>query len=121
MVGDPTEAALVVAARKAGIALGNRRQAILKDLPFDSDRQMMSVLAAPQTPLPAILYTKGSVERVLACFEASSPISLLLQKPPQLFFDGGWAVPKVAAPLPIQRLRQDARQCLTSRLGGRLL
>ncbi len=66
-VGDPTEAALVVAAHKAGIVLTGRRHSILKALPFDSDRQMMSVLAAPQGMLPAVVYTKGAVERVLSC------------------------------------------------------
>lgn len=73
--GDPTEAALVVAARKlAGVDLS--REALtprfprLDAIPFESDRQFMATLHA-KTPEHngdsglRVIYAKGSVERVL--------------------------------------------------------
>ena len=49
IVGDPTEVSLIVAARKVGVdsrADGYRR---LAEIPFTSERKLMSVLAAPRT------------------------------------------------------------------------
>ena len=49
IVGDPTEVSLIVAARKVGAdsrADGYRR---LAEIPFTSERKLMSVLAAPRT------------------------------------------------------------------------
>jgi len=43
ITGDPTEAALLVSAAKAGVAAGGER---LDELPFDSERKLMSVLTA---------------------------------------------------------------------------
>jgi magnesium-transporting ATPase (P-type) len=66
--GDPTEAALVVAARKAGLdtatvgALFPRRD----ELPFDSTRQTMATLHAVEGA--PVLYAKGALEKLLpAC------------------------------------------------------
>jgi Ca2+-transporting ATPase len=68
--GDPTEAALVVAARKAGI----ERVAVLAsepevgEIPFSSERKLMATFhAAPDTSaaLPFVAYVKGAPHRVL--------------------------------------------------------
>jgi cation-transporting ATPase F len=77
--GDPTEAALLVAARKvAGVDLS--RDALASRLPrvdvipFESDRQFMATLhggSLADDPDDRVIYVKGSVERVLAMCEAS--------------------------------------------------
>jgi len=64
-VGDPTEAALVVAARKAGIdrAAALRERPRVAVLPFDTERRFMATVHRG----PAgddVLYVKGAVERV---------------------------------------------------------
>ena len=73
-VGDPTEAALLVSARKAGIAVGRlaTEQPRIDSIPFESARQYMATLhrpAASGAPPPA--YLKGSVERVVAMCESA--------------------------------------------------
>ena len=65
--GDPTEAALLVSAKKAGMAVENLFQSHVREdeLPFDSARQFMATLNKdPQTGHRQI-YVKGSVESVL--------------------------------------------------------
>jgi Ca2+-transporting ATPase len=70
--GDPTEAALIVAARKLGVdgetltqdALA-REFPRLDAIPFESDRQYMATLHAVGER-GRVVYVKGSVERVLA-------------------------------------------------------
>jgi len=74
--GDPTEAALVVAARKlAGVDLSRDALAPrfprLDGIPFESDRQFMATLHARAPERngdsgPRVIYVKGSVERVLS-------------------------------------------------------
>ncbi|MEW5782551.1 MAG: cation-translocating P-type ATPase [Pseudomonadota bacterium] len=65
IAGDPTEAALLVAARKAGLdeATANALYPRLDTLPFDSSRQMMATLHRVEDE--RIIYVKGAVEKVL--------------------------------------------------------
>jgi len=85
--GDPTEAALIVAARKlsggAGVDLSRDDLAAkfprLDAIPFESDRQFMATLhsMSHETPGgagPPVIYLKGSVERILSmCDSAMGP------------------------------------------------
>ncbi|MBN1594439.1 cation-transporting P-type ATPase [candidate division FCPU426 bacterium] len=65
--GDPTEAALLVSARKAGLneEEENKRLPRLDTIPFESDRQYMATLHDTGPDLPNILYIKGAVEKIL--------------------------------------------------------
>lgn len=63
IVGDPTEGALVVAAHKAGITADHRADRILHEIPFDSERKLMSVVIAADKRM--WLYAKGAPEVVL--------------------------------------------------------
>jgi cation-transporting ATPase F len=58
-VGDPTEAALVVVARKAGIDAGDVPERV-DVLPFSSERLFMATRHAND-----VVYVKGAVERIL--------------------------------------------------------
>ncbi|MCD4740252.1 HAD-IC family P-type ATPase, partial [archaeon] len=57
MIGDPTEAALIVLGKKIGINQTKKRTG---ELPFESERKMMSTLHKN------LQYTKGAPEEVLA-------------------------------------------------------
>lgn len=62
VLGDPTEAALVVMAAKTG---QRNRAAILREIPFDSERKMMSVVVEAGAPR---LLVKGALEIIIgAC------------------------------------------------------
>lgn len=66
VIGDPTEAALIVAARKAGFDVDGLAQTFVRigSLPFESQRQFMAT--AHRTPTGGtVLYVKGAVEKVL--------------------------------------------------------
>ncbi|CAG0956966.1 H+-transporting ATPase [Phycisphaerales bacterium] len=83
--GDPTEAALVVAARKlAGVGVGGgsvdlSREALAERfprvdaIPFESDRQYMATLHGSENRATTsrVIYVKGSVERVLGMCETA--------------------------------------------------
>ncbi|MDZ8054379.1 MAG: cation-translocating P-type ATPase [Aulosira sp. ZfuVER01] len=72
-IGDPTEAALLVVAAKAGLNLENLQQQLprLREIPFDSRRRMMTVVlnwqAAELWPdaSPYLAFTKGAPLEVL--------------------------------------------------------
>ena len=63
VVGDPTEGALVVVARKAGLGGDDDAEPVVLEKPFDSERKLMSVVVSrPEGPL---VYTKGAPEMLL--------------------------------------------------------
>jgi Ca2+-transporting ATPase len=63
IVGDPTEGALVVAARKAGIRRDSDHT-VVHEIPFDPERKLMSVVV--QAPGKGTsVYTKGAPELLL--------------------------------------------------------
>ncbi|MBC8353180.1 MAG: cation-translocating P-type ATPase [Planctomycetes bacterium] len=62
IIGDPTEGALLVMARKAGVPLDTGN--VLYELPFDSERKAMSVVIEQDGQ--RWMYTKGAPEVILA-------------------------------------------------------
>ena len=67
--GDPTEGALLVAARKAGLVSADldKRLERVGELPFSSDRKLMSTVHRQAEPEPrGILFTKGAPDVLLA-------------------------------------------------------
>ncbi|NTV42295.1 MAG: HAD-IC family P-type ATPase, partial [Syntrophobacteraceae bacterium] len=71
--GDPTEGALIVSARKMGLAEEAEKLALprLDTIPFESEHQYMATLHATQESGAALAYVKGSLESVLARCTAS--------------------------------------------------
>jgi len=65
ITGDPTEAALLTSAAKAGV---NTLPTRLDELPFDSDRKLMSVLVEEDGE--RLMYTKGAPGQLLECCRA---------------------------------------------------
>jgi cation-transporting ATPase F len=67
IVGDPTEGALLVSAKKAGIeptALGETLPRV-DAIPFESERQFMATLHRATTGHDSVMYLKGAVEKTL--------------------------------------------------------
>ena len=62
IAGDPTEAALLTSAAKAGVRSEASR---LDEIPFDAERKLMSVCCACRDGEQ--IYTKGALDRVLEC------------------------------------------------------
>ena len=74
--GDPTEGALVVAARKLGLeeSVETERHPRLDTLPFESEHQYMATLHRSGADGGRIILLKGAVERVLArCTDRMDP------------------------------------------------
>jgi ATPase, P-type (transporting), HAD superfamily, subfamily IC len=64
--GDPTEGALITAARKAGIDRQDRLPPRLDAIPFESQHQYMATLHDAGPDQERIVYMKGSVEAILS-------------------------------------------------------
>ncbi|WP_042223822.1 cation-translocating P-type ATPase [Oceanobacillus manasiensis] len=63
--GDPTDGALIIAARKLGITLAAKEKYhIIKEIPFDSDRKRMSVIVQDENGM-RYLITKGAPDVLL--------------------------------------------------------
>jgi P-type Ca2+ transporter type 2C len=68
IVGDPTEAALIVAARKAGLqsAVLQRRFARIGEVPFSAERKLMSTVHTDaETEGRVLVFTKGAPDLLL--------------------------------------------------------
>ncbi len=67
VLGDPTEAALIVAASKAGLDVESESRACprLRELPFESRRKRMSTIHQT-SPRERVAYVKGAPKEVLA-------------------------------------------------------
>ncbi|MCX8196698.1 MAG: calcium-transporting P-type ATPase, PMR1-type [Candidatus Micrarchaeota archaeon] len=65
-IGDPTETALLSAAKKLGVSVSKIRKAykLVQELPFDSHRKMMSVIYL--FGKEKMLFTKGAPENVIS-------------------------------------------------------
>jgi len=67
VIGDPTEAALLVAAGKAGLSRETIQGEIVAELPFDSRRKRMSVVQLERTAqgFDRVVNTKGGIREIL--------------------------------------------------------
>ena len=67
VTGDPTEGALVVAARKGSIDVDRLAGDCLRIdiIPFESERQFMATLHRPEVTGDVTIYLKGAVEKVI--------------------------------------------------------
>ncbi len=80
--GDPTEGALIVAARKAGLEEMKMASVFKRvdTLPFESEHQYMATLHESGTEGTRVIYLKGSVEKVLERCEAASGAQAALDR-----------------------------------------
>ena len=67
VIGDPTEAALLVAAGKAGLSRETIQGEIVAELPFESRRKRMSIVQLERTGqgFDRVVYTKGGIRETL--------------------------------------------------------
>jgi Ca2+-transporting ATPase len=67
VIGDPTEAALLVAAGKAGLSREEVQGDIMAELPFDSRRKRMSVVQLERTAqgFERVVNSKGGIREIL--------------------------------------------------------
>ncbi len=82
IVGDPTEAALLVLARKGGVERTAFTFSVAGELPFDSDRKRMSVLIREEGGT-YVVHSKGSAEALLpfcSAYATESGVVLLDEK-----------------------------------------
>ena len=96
--GDPTEAALIVAARKAGLDLEHEREAypLLDEIPFESERRYMATLHEHEGR--RLIFVKGAPERVVAMSERA-----LVEGPPPEPAGGAPAAVRAAAAVALDR------------------
>lgn len=83
VAGDPTEGALITAARKAGLHEKELVQALprIETLPFESEHQYMATLHDAGPGKPRIAYVKGSVEKILErCSQVDRELVLQTQR-----------------------------------------
>ena len=82
--GDPTEAALIVAAEKAGLQPEQEREGypLLDEIPFESERRYMATLHEHEGR--KLIFVKGAPERLVAMSE-----SMLAHPPPPAGPPGG--------------------------------
>ena len=66
--GDPTEAALVAAAAKAGLTQSQVGEIYrrIQEIPFESERRMMSVVCEHKDQQTKLVYSKGAADKILA-------------------------------------------------------
>ena len=67
VAGDPTEGALVVAARKAGLTIEGslEKYSVEKEFPFDSERKRMTVVVKEKTSGKRLAFVKGAPDILL--------------------------------------------------------